>query len=341
MKLKSLFALVAILALVSLINLQENATFVVAIPQQFPTPAAPQPIIPTATTPTSQQNPTSAPPQQIILPATTSTPQQNPTPAAPQPIIPTATTPTSQQNPTSAAPQPIIPPGTTPPPAGLIPPPPVNTTAPTTGSSNTTVPTTGSSNTTAPTTGSSATTTSSPAKPASTMIVDIDGNTFTPNILKAQPGDVIVWNWKNGSHSLIQSTMSNPCSKKANVLFYCGVKNHCKTEKMIINAPAGFSWQPSYTVQVVIATAPPSSDISTNSAGIQHPMTGQRMLLLTVTCASCQKTTWAGCGRHIQYALKGVAEEDLCRCKKTNTSSNKEVLQAKPKPSLNEQQLSS
>eukprot|EP01032_Pedospumella_encystans_P021083 gene21083-23925_t len=31
-----------------------------------------------------------------------------------------------------------------------------------------------------------------------------------------------------------------------------------------------------------------------------------------VTCKSCGKLTWAGCGMHIDSALKGVALEDRC-----------------------------
>ena len=31
-----------------------------------------------------------------------------------------------------------------------------------------------------------------------------------------------------------------------------------------------------------------------------------------VRCRSCGKTTWAGCGDHIEEALYGVAREDRC-----------------------------
>lgn len=33
-----------------------------------------------------------------------------------------------------------------------------------------------------------------------------------------------------------------------------------------------------------------------------------------VTCPSCGKTTWAGCGQHIDEALAGVPKADLCAC---------------------------
>ncbi len=33
-----------------------------------------------------------------------------------------------------------------------------------------------------------------------------------------------------------------------------------------------------------------------------------------VTCARCGKTTWAGCGEHIESALAGVPAENRCTC---------------------------
>lgn len=33
-----------------------------------------------------------------------------------------------------------------------------------------------------------------------------------------------------------------------------------------------------------------------------------------VQCDRCGKPTWAGCGRHIEEALKGVPEADRCQC---------------------------
>jgi len=33
-----------------------------------------------------------------------------------------------------------------------------------------------------------------------------------------------------------------------------------------------------------------------------------------VTCANCGKTTWAGCGEHVDSALAGVAAADRCTC---------------------------
>ncbi len=31
-------------------------------------------------------------------------------------------------------------------------------------------------------------------------------------------------------------------------------------------------------------------------------------------CGSCQKWTWAGCGQHIQQALSGIPQNQLCVC---------------------------
>jgi len=33
-----------------------------------------------------------------------------------------------------------------------------------------------------------------------------------------------------------------------------------------------------------------------------------------VICETCQKITWAGCGQHVEEALEGVAEDQLCTC---------------------------
>ncbi|CAB4564278.1 unannotated protein [freshwater metagenome] len=33
-----------------------------------------------------------------------------------------------------------------------------------------------------------------------------------------------------------------------------------------------------------------------------------------VTCVSCAKATWDGCGQHIEEALEGVATADRCTC---------------------------
>ncbi|CAO3635644.1 unnamed protein product [Cunninghamella blakesleeana] len=35
-----------------------------------------------------------------------------------------------------------------------------------------------------------------------------------------------------------------------------------------------------------------------------------------VTCSSCGKYTWAGCGLHIQSALAGLTEDEICQCNK-------------------------
>jgi hypothetical protein len=33
-----------------------------------------------------------------------------------------------------------------------------------------------------------------------------------------------------------------------------------------------------------------------------------------ITCSSCGKPTWAGCGQHVDEALAGIPEADRCSC---------------------------
>jgi len=33
-----------------------------------------------------------------------------------------------------------------------------------------------------------------------------------------------------------------------------------------------------------------------------------------ITCATCGKPTWEGCGEHIEYALKHVPLDERCTC---------------------------
>lgn len=35
------------------------------------------------------------------------------------------------------------------------------------------------------------------------------------------------------------------------------------------------------------------------------------------TCAQCGKTTWTGCGNHIDQALAGVPKHQQCTCETT------------------------
>lgn len=41
-----------------------------------------------------------------------------------------------------------------------------------------------------------------------------------------------------------------------------------------------------------------------------------------VICQKCKKKTWAGCGQHIESALKGVKEEDRCKCREIKNPNN-------------------
>lgn len=33
-----------------------------------------------------------------------------------------------------------------------------------------------------------------------------------------------------------------------------------------------------------------------------------------VTCKKCQKTTWAGCGQHVDQVMRGVPKSQRCAC---------------------------
>ena len=32
-----------------------------------------------------------------------------------------------------------------------------------------------------------------------------------------------------------------------------------------------------------------------------------------ITCSTCGKPTWTGCGQHVETALRGVAQRDRCQ----------------------------
>jgi hypothetical protein len=32
------------------------------------------------------------------------------------------------------------------------------------------------------------------------------------------------------------------------------------------------------------------------------------------SCGTCGKVTWAGCGQHIEEALEGFSQDQLCTC---------------------------
>jgi hypothetical protein len=36
-----------------------------------------------------------------------------------------------------------------------------------------------------------------------------------------------------------------------------------------------------------------------------------------VKCTECNKWTWAGCGQHIEEALKGIPKKNRCKCPRT------------------------
>jgi hypothetical protein len=36
-----------------------------------------------------------------------------------------------------------------------------------------------------------------------------------------------------------------------------------------------------------------------------------------VQCEQCQKPTFAGCGKHVEQVLRGVAESNRCQCRRS------------------------
>ncbi|MDN3483565.1 hypothetical protein QMA10_16765 [Arthrobacter sp. APC 3897] len=38
-----------------------------------------------------------------------------------------------------------------------------------------------------------------------------------------------------------------------------------------------------------------------------------------VACRKCGKTTWAGCGNHVDQVMRGVAKNDRCTCSAAKT----------------------
>lgn len=36
-----------------------------------------------------------------------------------------------------------------------------------------------------------------------------------------------------------------------------------------------------------------------------------------IACKKCGKTTWAGCGNHVDQVMRSVANKDRCTCKST------------------------
>ena len=39
-----------------------------------------------------------------------------------------------------------------------------------------------------------------------------------------------------------------------------------------------------------------------------------------VTCRSCGKATYSGCGQHVETVLRGVPPEERCRCERSSAN---------------------
>ncbi|KAG2202453.1 hypothetical protein INT46_002248 [Mucor plumbeus] len=46
-------------------------------------------------------------------------------------------------------------------------------------------------------------------------------------------------------------------------------------------------------------------------------------MCMRVTCPECNKFTWAGCGKHIDQALAGLKEDEICKCKEEKKADEK------------------
>ena len=41
-----------------------------------------------------------------------------------------------------------------------------------------------------------------------------------------------------------------------------------------------------------------------------------------IVCSRCNKPNWAGCGQHIEEALKNIPKEQQCQCVRQESSSS-------------------
>ncbi len=45
-----------------------------------------------------------------------------------------------------------------------------------------------------------------------------------------------------------------------------------------------------------------------------------------VKCNRCGKTTWAGCGRHVDSVMQNVPENERCNCPRQESNSHCKIL---------------
>ncbi len=46
----------------------------------------------------------------------------------------------------------------------------------------------------------------------------------------------------------------------------------------------------------------------------------------SVTCRTCSKTTWSGCGQHVDQVMRGVPSGQRCTCVDAERSTGKGLL---------------
>jgi hypothetical protein len=62
---------------------------------------------------------------------------------------------------------------------------------------------------------------------------------------------------------------------------------------------------------------------ATSTSPLHRPFEAQIIMCRRVSCSTCKKPSWAGCGAHIDSALSGVPMEERCACKaKTQAEHN-------------------
>lgn len=49
---------------------------------------------------------------------------------------------------------------------------------------------------------------------------------------------------------------------------------------------------------------------------------GSKQMCRAVTCKKCGKTTWAGCGEHVEQVMRGVPSSERCRGHEQEESEN-------------------
>ena len=44
-----------------------------------------------------------------------------------------------------------------------------------------------------------------------------------------------------------------------------------------------------------------------------HPTKGFTLMCSAITCRRCGKTSWTGCGQHVDQVMRGIPQRDRCQ----------------------------